>query len=82
MSSNEPTTVLLESSDGFQFIIRRSAAIKSSAIKGMLNKRSKYFSDTTQVHTHIRRKLIRRWGKQTGNFTEAVENRIVFKNMT
>lgn len=57
MSSNEPATVLLESSDGFQFIVRRSAAIKSPAIKGMLSKRSKYFLHTAHEHVHIRRNL-------------------------
>lgn len=40
MADNENPTVLLESNDGFQFIVRKSAAMKSSAIKGMLNKRS------------------------------------------
>ncbi|KAI5848059.1 transcriptional elongation regulator Elc1/Elongin C [Tricharina praecox] len=56
MADNENPTVLLESNDGFQFIVRKSAAMKSSAIKGMLNKRN--------------------------NFTEAIENRIVFQNMS
>ena len=34
------SSVILESSDGFQFIVRKSAAIKSPAIRGMLDKRS------------------------------------------
>jgi hypothetical protein len=34
-------SIMLVSNDGFQFIVRKSAALKSPAIKGMLNPRSK-----------------------------------------
>ncbi|KAI5809351.1 BTB/POZ protein [Pyronema omphalodes] len=56
MSAEDQTSVILESGDGFQFIVRKSAASKSPAIRSMLDKKNA--------------------------FVEAVENRIVFKNIT
>ncbi|KAA8903181.1 transcriptional elongation regulator Elc1/Elongin C [Sphaerosporella brunnea] len=38
----EQESVVLVSNDGFQFILRKSAAMKSPAIKGMLNPRSNF----------------------------------------
>ncbi|KAF8435560.1 BTB/POZ protein [Terfezia claveryi] len=55
MSDVDQEYVILESNDGFQFVLRKSAAKVSKAIKSMLDKKS--------------------------NFTEARENKIVFKNM-
>ncbi|KAI5795607.1 BTB/POZ protein [Geopyxis carbonaria] len=56
-TQDDSSSVILVSNDGFQFIVRKSAATaKSPAIRSMLDKRS--------------------------NFTEAIENKIVFQNMS
>lgn len=40
MAEEDTNSVVLVSNDGFQFVVRKSAAIVSPAIKSMLDKRS------------------------------------------
>lgn len=69
----DASTVILESNDGFQFIVRKSAATKSPAIRGMLDTRSE------SIHSFWVTALVLK--SILGNFAEARENKIVFHNM-
>ena len=80
MSEHDQEYVVLCSNDGFQFVVRKSAAKVSKAIRSMLDKRSEFFI----IHIY----LTTSWSASKpiltliiDNFAEARENKIVFHNM-
>lgn len=73
MTESDSEYVKLISSDGFEFVIHREAAIRSGTIKNMLCGPGKFFEEnTTQcILTRL----------QTVQFRESLDNEITFRDI-